>query len=175
MLHPSDRIARQESLRLRISTNPSLSPETHDPRRRCDFHISHMESARNPRRPQRDPFPHTRSPEKCAGIPCVCPRVCQASAWSILVRAIFDNLVAIRSIFSTCNELGQDGLPTLPDVPPSVCYPGGRFRQRRRPKPGGQRNLDPRLGRERVSRHGDCQHHGGRGPAVRDRSTQVKC
>jgi hypothetical protein len=32
---------------------------------------------------------------------------------------------------------------------------------------GGQRNLDPRIGREHASRHGDCQHHGGRGPAVR--------
>src|SRR5512135_1732666 len=36
----------------------------------------------------------------------------------------------------------QGGLPTLPDVPPSVCYPSGRHRQRRGPKPGGQRNLD---------------------------------
>ena len=53
--------------------------------------------------------------------------------------------------------------------------PSGRHRQRRGPKPGGQRNLDPRIGRERASRHGDCQHHGGRGPAVRVRSTQVKC
>ncbi len=69
---------------------------------------------------------------------------------------------AIRSIFSTCNALDQDGFPTLPDVPPLVCYPSGRHRQRRRPKPGGQRNLDPRIGRERASRHGDCQHHGGR-------------
>jgi len=90
-------------------------------------------------------------------------------------RSVFANSVVIRSIFSTCNALGQDGLQTLPDVPPSVCYPSGRHRQRRRPKPGGQRNLDPRIGRERASRHGDCQHHGGRGPAVRDRSTQVKC
>src|SRR5208283_5658854 len=64
---------------------------------------------------------------------------------------------------------------SLPDVPPSVCYPSGRHRQRRRPKSGGQRNLDPRIGREHASRHGDCQHHGGREPAVRDRSTQVKC
>jgi len=92
-----------------------------------------------------------------------------------IVPTIFGNSAVIRSIFSTCNALGQDGLPTLPDVPPSVCYPSGRHRQRRRPKPGGQRNLDPRIGRERASRHGDCQHHGGRGPAVRDRSTQVKC
>src|SRR5208337_154868 len=56
-------------------------------------------------------------------------------------RSVFANSVVIRSIFSTCNALGQDGLPTLPDVPPSVCYPSGRHRQRRRPKPGGQRNL----------------------------------
>ena len=89
--------------------------------------------------------------------------------------SVFGNLVVIRSIFSTCSALGHDGLPTLPDVPPLVCYPSGRHRQRRRPKPGGQRNLDPRIGRERASRHGDCQHHGGWGPAVRDRSTQVKC
>src|SRR5208337_217616 len=75
-------------------------------------------------------------------------------------RSVFGNSAVIRSIFSTCNALGQDGLPTLPDVPPSVCYPSGRHRQRRRPKPGGQRNLDPRIGRERASRHGDCQHHG---------------
>jgi hypothetical protein len=33
---------------------------------------------------------------------------------------------------------------TLPDVPPSVCYLSGRRRQRRGPKPGGQRNLDPK-------------------------------
>ncbi len=45
---------------------------------------------------------------------------------------------AIRSIFSICNALRQGGLLTLPDVPPSVCYPSGRHRQRRRPKPGGQ-------------------------------------
>jgi hypothetical protein len=57
---------------------------------------------------------------------------------------------------------------TLPDVPPSVCYPSGRRRQRRGPKPGGQWSLDPRIGRERVSRPGDCQHHGGRELAVRD-------
>src|SRR3954470_23669697 len=63
----------------------------------------------------------------------------------------------------------QGGLPTLPDVPPSVCYPGGRHRQRQGPKPGGQRNLDPRIGRGSASRHDDCQHHGGRGPAVRGR------
>jgi hypothetical protein len=36
-------------------------------------------------------------------------------------------------------------------------------------KPGGQRSLDRKIGRERVSRLGDCQHHGGREPAVRDR------
>ena len=90
-------------------------------------------------------------------------------------RSVFGNSTVNRSIFSICNALHQGGLLTLPDVPPSVCYPSGRHRQRRRPKPGGQRNLDPRIGRERASRHGDCQHHGGRGPAVRDRSTQVKC
>ena len=56
---------------------------------------------------------------------------------------------------------------TLPDVPPSVCYPSGRHWQRRGLKPGGQRNLDRKIGRQRASRHGDCQHHGGRGPAVR--------
>ena len=90
-------------------------------------------------------------------------------------RLFFVRLGAIRSIFLICNALCQGGLLTLPDVPPSVCYPSGRHRQRRGPKPGGQRNLDPRIGRERASRHGDCQHHGGRGPAVRVRSTQVKC
>ena len=37
----------------------------------------------------------------------------------------------------------QGGLLTLPDVPPSVGYPSGRHWQRRGPKPGGQRNLDP--------------------------------
>ena len=74
---------------------------------------------------------------------------------------------AIRSIFSICNALRQGGLLTLLDVPPSICYPSGRRWQRRGPKPGEQRNLDLRIGRERASRHGDCQHHGGRGPAVR--------
>ena len=33
---------------------------------------------------------------------------------------------------------------------------------------GGQWSLDPRIGRERASRLGDCQHHGGRELAVRD-------
>src|SRR5262249_27511294 len=79
------------------------------------------------------------------------------------------SIAAIRSIFSTCNALCKGGLLTLPDVPPSVCYPSGRHRQRRGPKPGGQRNLDPWIGRGRASRHGDCQHHGGRGPAARGR------
>ena len=36
--------------------------------------------------------------------------------------------------------------------------------KRRRPKPGGQRSLARKIGRERVSRLGDCQHHGGREP-----------
>src|SRR5271157_242245 len=76
-------------------------------------------------------------------------------------------LVAIRSIFSTCNALCQGGLLTLLDVPPSVCYPSGRRWQRRGPKPGEQRNLDLRIGRESANRHDDCQHQGGRGPAVR--------
>ena len=74
---------------------------------------------------------------------------------------------AIRSIFSTCNALCQGGLLTLLDVPPSICYPSGRRWQRRGPKPGEQRNLDLRIGRESASRHDDCQHQGGRGPAVR--------
>ncbi len=90
-------------------------------------------------------------------------------------ECLFSPLRAIRSVFSICNALCKGGLLTLPDVPPSVCYPSGRHRQRRGPKPGGQRNLDLRIGRGRASRHGDCQHHGGRGPAVRVRSTQVKC
>jgi hypothetical protein len=83
------------------------------------------------------------------------------------VRRLQARIAATRCIFSICNALCKGGLLTLPDVPPSVCYPSGRHRQRRGPKPGGQRNLDPRIGRERASRHGDCQHHGGRGPAVR--------
>ena len=83
------------------------------------------------------------------------------------VRRLQARIAATRCIFSICNALCKGGLLTLPDVPPSVCYPSGRHRQRWGPKPGGQRNLDPRIGRERASRHGDCQHHGGRGPAVR--------
>ena len=75
---------------------------------------------------------------------------------------------ASRCVFWICNAICSGGLSPLPDVPPSVCYPSGRHRQRRRPKPGGQRSLDPRIGRERVSRLGDCQHHGGREPADRD-------
>ena len=75
-------------------------------------------------------------------------------------------MIAIRSIFSACNALCQGGLLTLHDVPPSICYPSGRRWQRRGPKPGEQRNLDLRIGRERASRHDDCQHQGGRGPAV---------
>jgi hypothetical protein len=76
--------------------------------------------------------------------------------------------VASRCVFWICNAIYSGGLSPLPDVPPSVCYPSGRHRQRSRPKPGGQRSLDLRIGRERVSRLGDCQHHGGREPAVRD-------
>ena len=76
--------------------------------------------------------------------------------------------VANRCVFWICNANCSGGLSPLPDVPPSVCYPSGRHRQRRRPKPGGQRSLDRKIGRERVSRLGDCQHHGGREPAVRD-------
>ncbi len=90
--------------------------------------------------------------------------------WSppkVTLQTVNGRIAATRCIFSICNALCQGGLLTLPDVPPSVCYLSGRRRQRRGPKPGGQRNLDPRIGRERASRHGDCQHHGGRGPAVR--------
>jgi hypothetical protein len=65
-------------------------------------------------------------------------------------------LAVIRSIFSTCNALCQGGLLTLLDVPPSVCYPSGRRWQQRGPKPGEQRNLDLRIGRESASRHDDC-------------------
>ena len=89
-----------------------------------------------------------------------------SSAYHIACR-LQARIAATRCIFSICNALCKGGLLTLPDVPPSVCYPSGRHRQRRGPKPGGQRNLDPRIGRGRASRHGDCQHHGGRGPAVR--------
>jgi len=77
--------------------------------------------------------------------------------------------LAIRCVFWTCNALGAGGLLTLPDVPPSVYYPSGRRWQQRRPKPGGQRSLDPRIGREGASSPGDCQHHGGRELVVRDR------
>ena len=91
------------------------------------------------------------------------------------VRRLQARIAVIRGILSTCNALCQGGLLTLPDVPPSVGYPSGPHRQRRGPKPGGQRNLDLSIGRGSASRHGDCQHHGGRGPAVRVRSTQVKC
>jgi hypothetical protein len=76
--------------------------------------------------------------------------------------------LATRCVFWTCNALGAGGLLTLPDVPPSVYYPSGRRWQQRRPKPGGQRSLDPRIGRECASSPGDCQHHGGREPVVRD-------
>ena len=45
---------------------------------------------------------------------------------------------------------------TLPDVPPSVCYPSGRHWQPHRPKPGGQPSLDlrihHRIGRSRGGR-----------------------
>ena len=86
----------------------------------------------------------------------ICPKESPSSAHNeiegplveIGSRSVFVNSVAIRSIFPICNALRQGGLLTLPDVPPSVCYPSGRHRQRRRPKPGGQRNLDPRIGRE---------------------------
>ena len=80
-------------------------------------------------------------------------------------------MIAIRSIFLTCNALCQGGLLTLLDVPLSICYPSGRRWQRRGPKPGEQRNLDLRIGRESASRHDDCQHQGGRGPAVRGAET----
>jgi hypothetical protein len=83
------------------------------------------------------------------------------------VRRLQVRIAATRRIFSTCNASCQGGLLTLPDVPPSVCYLSGPHRQRQGPKPGGQRNLDLRIGRERASRHGDCQHHGGWGPADR--------
>ncbi len=82
--------------------------------------------------------------------------------------AHIDLAVASRCVFWICNANRSGGLSPLPDVPPSVCYPSGRHRQRRRPKPGGQRSLDLLIGRERVSRLGDCQHQGGREPAVRD-------
>ena len=127
---------------------------------------------------QREPIAPTLVPSREEEIPetrATLGQFCPILHYVGIVRRVFGNSRVIRSIFSTCNALGQDGLPTLPDVPPSVCYPSGRHRQRSRPKPGGQRNLDPRIGRERASRHGDCQHHGGRGPAVRDRSIQVKC
>ena len=41
------------------------------------------------------------------------------------VRRLQARIVAIRSIFSTCNALCKGGPLTLPDVPPSVCYPSG--------------------------------------------------
>src|SRR5208337_2112289 len=79
-------------------------------------------------------------------------------AWRSSGDTIPNCLVVIRSIFSTCNALCQGGLLTLLDVPPSVCYPSGRRWQGRGPKPGGQRNLDLRIGRGSASRHDDCQH-----------------
>ena len=40
-------------------------------------------------------------------------------------RSLFANSVVIRSIFSTCTALSQDGLPTLPDVPHRSAIPAG--------------------------------------------------
>ena len=45
-------------------------------------------------------------------------------------RSVFDNSVVIRSIFSTCNALGQDGLPTLGMV--QILGFSGNSRDRRR-------------------------------------------
>jgi hypothetical protein len=92
------------------------------------------------------------------------------SSWGTVAGKMSHSIgrAASRCVFWICHAICSGGLSPLPDVPPSVCYPSGRHRQRRRPKPGGQRSLDPRIGRERVSRLGDCQHHGGREPADRD-------
>ena len=49
------------------------------------------------------------------------------SAFRIVCR-LQARIAVIRSIFSTCNALCQGGLLTLPDVPPSVCYPSGPHR-----------------------------------------------
>ena len=51
-----------------------------------------------------------------------------------------------------------------PTVLPVVSHRDVRRWQRRGAKLPGQRILTLRGGRESVSRHGDCQHRGGRGP-----------
>src|SRR3954452_3910522 len=56
---------------------------------------------------------------------------------------------------------------TTPAVLPAVPYRGMRPWQRGGVKPSGQRLLILRGGRSGVSRHGDCQHQGGRGPGAR--------
>ena len=51
------------------------------------------------------------------------------SAYRIVCR-LQARIAATRRIFSICNALCKGGLLTLPDVPPSVCYPSRRHRQR---------------------------------------------
>src|SRR4029077_3733188 len=51
-----------------------------------------------------------------------------------------------------------------PAVLPAVSYRDVRRWQRRGAKLPRQRTLTLRGGRGSVSRHGDCQHQGGRGP-----------
>ena len=84
-------------------------------------------------------------------------------------------LRAIRSISSTCNASCKEVSRHYPMFRHRSATPAGVTGN------GGVRSLGDnvtsiqRIGRGRASRHGDCQHHGGRGPAVRVGSTQVKC
>ena len=84
-------------------------------------------------------------------------------------------LCAIRSIFSTCNASCKEVFRHYPMFRHRSATPAGVTGNGGVRSPGDNVASIKRIGRGSASRHGDCQHRGGRGPAVRVRSTQVKC
>jgi hypothetical protein len=71
-------------------------------------------------------------------------------------------LVRFGSRFMSCNTIADGGRELLPPVPSGAFYHGRQWCL----KPVGQRSLGRKAGRESASRHGDCQHRGGRGPGL---------
>ena len=77
--------------------------------------------------------------------------------------------VAIRCAFSTCNASGKEVSRHYPMFRHRSATPAGVTGNGEVRSLGDNVTSINRIGRERASRHGDCQHHGGRGPTARGR------
>ena len=87
-----------------------------------------------------------------------------SSHWAMKTRSIASTTRASKCSGATRGRRWDCDNVMSPTVLPVVSYRDVRRWQRRGAKLPRQRILTLRSGRESVSRHGDCQHRGGRDP-----------